>query len=59
MKWKYINHQTLVGAIVVPENSDGERVVGNWKLHYNGWRPSKFDKKTLYAGIRKKWGYGT
>ena len=33
---KYISHQTPVGAIVAPKDSDGERVVRNWKFHYNG-----------------------
>ena len=35
-KGKYIN-QTPAGAIVVPENSEGERCVGNWKFHNNRW----------------------
>ena len=52
-KGKYINHQTLAGAIVVPENFDGERVVDNWKFHYNGWWPSKFDRKTYAKGSAK------
>ncbi len=29
-----MSHQTLAGAIVVPESAGGERVVGNWKFHY-------------------------
>jgi hypothetical protein len=46
-KGKYVNHQTPAGAIVVPENSDGERVVGNWKFHYNGWWPSEFAERLM------------
>ncbi len=53
-KGKYMSHQTPVGAIVIPENSDNERVVGNWKFHYNGWWPSKFDRKTYVRGSAKK-----
>ena len=45
-KGKYMNYQTPAGAIVAPKNADSERVVGNWKLHYNGWWPSEFDRKT-------------
>ena len=52
-KGKYIYHQTPAGAIVVPENSDSERSVGNWKFYYNGWWASKFDKN-LCEGTRKK-----
>ena len=54
-KGKYISHQTLAGAIVVPANSDGERVVGNWKFHYNGWWPSEFNRNT-YMGESAKNG---
>ena len=35
-KGKYICHQTPAGAIVVPKDFDGGRVVGNWKFHCNG-----------------------
>ena len=52
-KGKYISHQTPAGAIVAPENADGERVVGNWKFHYNGWWPSKFDRNTYVRGSAK------
>ena len=50
---KYISHQTPAGAIVIPKDADGERVVGNWKFHYNGWWPSKFDRKTYVRGSAK------
>ena len=52
-KGKYISHQTPAGAIVAPENADSERVVGNWKFHYNGWWPSKFDRNTYVRGSAK------
>jgi hypothetical protein len=50
---KYISHQTQEGEIVVPKDSDAERVVGNWKFHYNRWWPSKFDRKTYVRGSAK------
>jgi hypothetical protein len=49
----YISHQTPAGAIVVSKDSDGERVVGNWKFHYNGWWPSEFDRKSYVRGSAK------
>ena len=52
-KGKYMSHQTQAEAIVVPENADGERVVGNWKFHYSGWWPSEFDRKTYVRGSAK------
>ena len=48
-----MSHQTLTGAIVVPENADGKRVVGNWKFHYNGWWASEFERKTYMRGSAK------
>ena len=52
-KKKYIHHQTPAGAIVVPENTDGKRSVGDWTFQYNGWWPTAFDKATYVRGSTK------
>ena len=52
-KGKYTNHQTTVGGILVFENSEGERCVGNWKFHYNRWWASIFDKKLTGGDLHK------
>jgi hypothetical protein len=34
----YVHHKTPAGAIVVPKQPPaGERKVGDWTFHYNGW----------------------
>ena len=34
---KYSHHQLPTGAVPVPLNEEGKRVVNGWELHYNGW----------------------
>lgn len=34
---KYSHHQLPTGAVPVPLNAEGKRVVNGWELHYNGW----------------------
>jgi len=46
-KKNYVHHKTPAGAIVLPKHPpDGERKVGDWTFHYNGWWPSEFDRET-------------
>ena len=34
---KYKCHSLPTGAIPVPKNADGKRVMGDWTFHYDGW----------------------
>ena len=34
----YKCHALPTGAIPVPKNSDGKRVMNGWEFHYNGWK---------------------
>jgi hypothetical protein len=39
---------------VVPKQPPaGERTVGDWTFHYNGWWPSDFDRETYVRGSAK------
>jgi len=50
-KKNYVHHKTPAGAIVLPKHPpDGERKVGDWTFHYNGWWPSEFDRETYVRG---------
>lgn len=47
---EYVGHFTPSGATVVPEDENGDRVVGGWKFYYTGWTPDAFDKSTYVRG---------
>jgi hypothetical protein len=50
----YVHHKTPAGAIVLPKHPHyGERKVGDWTFHYNGWWPSAFDRETYVRGSAK------
>jgi hypothetical protein len=54
-KKNYVQHKTPAGAIVVPKQPPaGERKVGDWTFHYNGWWPSDFDRDTYVRGSAKR-----
>ncbi len=49
-----MHHKIPAGAIVLPKHPpDGERKVGDWTFHYNGWWPSAFDRETYVRGSAK------
>jgi len=51
----YVHHKTPAGAIVVPKQPPaGERKVGDWTFHYNGWWPSDFDRDTYVRASAKR-----
>ena len=35
---KYSHHSLPTGAIPVPKNKDGKRVINGWEFFYNGWK---------------------
>ncbi len=36
-KTKYLQHSLPTGAVPVPINKDGKRVINGWEFFYNGW----------------------
>ena len=50
VKQKYTGHYTPANAKVVPENENGDREMGGYKFHYNGWSPDAFDASTFVQG---------
>ena len=52
---KYVGHESPAGAIVLPADDDGNRMINGWKLHYQGWKADSFDKTTY---VRDDAAYG-
>lgn len=47
---KYTNHYTPCGAVVLPPDAQGKRVVNGWEFFYNGWEGDEFSRDTFVRG---------
>jgi hypothetical protein len=47
---KYSKHYTPCGAVVVPPNENGDRIVNGWKFYYNGWDGDEFSRGIFVRG---------